>query len=282
MKSFLKWAGGKSRVLPKIQSVLPQGKRLIEPFVGSGVVFLNSDYPEFLLADSNADLINLFNQLIAEGEDFINYAKVLFTPENNTEESFYALRDKFNNTDDVREKSAIFIYLNRHCFNGLCRYNSKGGFNVPYGRYSKPGYPEAEMHGFLKKAAFAKFIHSDFVQIMEMAEVGDVVYCDPPYAPLKQISNFTSYAAGGFGLDEQEKLAEMARKLQSRGIPVIISNHNTEFTQTIYKGKKIPLHESEDVDNYEDLELHKFDVQRNIAADGANRNKAKELLAVFK
>lgn len=266
MKSFLKWAGGKSRVLPKIQSVLPQGKRLIEPFVGSGVVFLNSDYPEFLLADSNTDLINLFNQLKTEGEGFINYAKALFTPENNTEESFYALRDKFNKTDDVREKSAIFIYLNRHCFNGLCRYNSKGGFNVPYGRYSKPGYPEAEMLGFLKTAPIAQFISSDFVKTMEMAELGDVVYCDPPYAPLEQISNFTSYSAGGFGLDEQSMLAEMAKKLQKRGIPVVISNHNTEFTQNAYKG----------------AELHEFDVQRNIAADGANRNKAKELLAVFR
>jgi DNA adenine methylase len=265
MKSFLKWAGGKSRVLPNIQSVLPQGKRLIEPFAGSGVVFLNSDYPEFLLADSNADLINLFNQLKIENEGFIKYAKTLFIPENNTEESFYALRKTFNKTSDVREKSAIFIYLNRHCFNGLCRYNSKGGFNVPYGRYSNPGFPEAEMLGFLEKAPLAEFMPSDFVKTMEMAELGDVVYCDPPYAPLEQKSNFTSYAAGGFGVNEQLKLAEMALKLQSRGITVVISNHNTEFTQAAYKG----------------AEIHEFDVQRNIAADGMNRKKAKELLAVF-
>ena len=266
MKPFLKWAGGKFRVVPKILNVLPKGKRLIEPFVGSGAVFMNAEYEHYLLADSNPDLINLFLQIQVEGKSFIDYASSFFTAKTTTEVAFYSLREQFNSTDDLRYKSALFIYLNKHCFNGLCRYNSKGGFNVPYGKRKEPSFPIDAMLAFLDKTKRAEFIISDFVRTMEQAEIGDVVYCDPPYAPLEQKSNFTSYAVGNFGIKEQLKLAEMAQQLQTRGIPVVISNHNTEFTQEAYIK----------------AELHEFDVQRNIAADGTNRIKAKELLAVFR
>ena len=265
MKPFLKWAGGKFRVVPKIIEKLPNGKRLIEPFVGSGAVFINTEFNHYLLSDSNADLINLFLQLQNEGDVFVNYASTLFNAENSTEESYYLLRDAFNTTNDIRYKSALFVYLNKHCFNGLCRYNSKGGFNVPYGGKRNPTFPIVEMLSFIEKAKNAIFLHSDFVKVMENAEYGDVVYCDPPYVPLSDTANFTSYSKGGFSLDEQNKLARMALKLKNRGIPVIISNHNTEYTQKIYK----------------DAQIHEFDVQRNISCDGANRNKAKELIAVF-
>ena len=134
MKPFLKWAGGNYRLIDRIQSVLPAGNRLIEPFVGSGAVFLNTNYKSNLLTDSNPDLINLFKNLQNEGQNFINYCSSFFVPENNNELAFYQFREEFNTTTDIRKKSALFGYLNRHCFNGLCRYNSKGGFNVPFGR----------------------------------------------------------------------------------------------------------------------------------------------------
>lgn len=265
MKPFLKWAGGKFRVVPKILELLPKGKRLIEPFVGSGAVFINTEFDRYMLGDSNADLINLFLQLQNEGEAFVSYASTLFNVENTAEESYYVLREAFNNTNDIRYKSALFVYLNKHCFNGLCRYNAKGGFNVPYGGKRNPSFPKLEMLGFIEKAKNAEFRHIDFVKVMETAELGDVVYCDPPYVPLSDTANFTSYSKGGFSLDEQNKLAEMALRLQNRGIPVIISNHNTDYTQKIYK----------------DAQIHEFDVQRHISCDGTNRNKAKELIAVF-
>lgn len=265
MKPFLKWAGGKYRVVPKIQSILPQGKRLIEPFVGAGSVFLNTDFNSYLLADTNEDLINLFNLLKEEKSEFIDYADSFFSDENFSEESFYSLREKFNVTKDIRLKSALFLYLNKHCFNGLCRYNSKGQFNVPYGRLSKPKFPKNEMLEFVLKADKAFFMKSDYIETMEEAIVGDVVYCDPPYVPLSKTSHFTNYVAGGFNEPEQIKLADMARKLQKKGIVVLISNHDTEFTREIYKGAKI-------------LE---FDVQRHISCDGSNRKKANELIALF-
>lgn len=265
MKPFLKWAGGKYRLVDLIKSTLPKGNRLIEPFVGSGSVFLNTEYSENLLADSNPDLINLFQLLQKEGQGFINYCQGFFVSENNTESAFYQLRDEFNTTSDIRKKSALFVYLNRHCFNGLCRYNAKGGFNVPFGRYSKPVLPEKEMYYFHEKSKHAVFEVSDFIATMEKAKSGDVVYCDPPYVPLSATSSFTSYAKGGFGTEEQHALADMAKFLQKRGVTVVISNHDTEFTNRVYHPAKIIT----------------FDVQRFISSDTKNRNAVGELLAVF-
>lgn len=265
MKPFLKWAGSKYKIINRIKASLPIGDRLIEPFAGSGAVFLNTEYQEYIIADSNADLINVFLYIQSEGLNFISYAKQLFIQRNNREDTFYRLRAEFNLTTDARRKAAIFIYLNRHCFNGLCRYNSKGWFNVPFGRYTKPMFPEKEMFSFFEKSKFVDFRVADFLKTMSEARLGDVVYCDPPYAPLTLTSSFTSYTQDGFDLDKQRKLANIAQTLMSNGIPVIISNHDTDFTRSVYAAAKI----------------ESFDVQRFISSNAANRNKASELLAVF-
>ena len=265
VRPFLKWAGNKYRILHEIRAVLPQGKRLIEPFVGSGAVFANTDFTSYLLADVNPDLIALYRYLQEEGPRFIEYCRSFFAPENNTGDAFYSLRARFNETLDVREKAALFVYLNRHCYNGLCRYNSSGGFNVPFGRYEKPYFPEAEMAHFYERSRRAEFICADFRETMVSAQHGDVVYCDPPYVPLSDTANFTSYSSNLFGMAEQRELARLAEKLTDRGVPVIISNHNTEFTRR----------------EYAQAEIVAFDVRRTISRDASNRGKAKELLAVF-
>lgn len=265
MKPFLKWAGNKFQIIERVKNVLPSGGRLIEPFVGSAAVFLNTDYSRYVLADSNADLINLYRTLKEEGDDFICYSRKLFTPKNNSEKAFYSLRDKFNSTHNTRLKSALFIYLNKHGFNGLCRYNLKGEFNVPFGRYTKPYFPEIEMSYFQTKARKAVFRQADFEKTMRSAKPGDIVYCDPPYVPLSVTANFTSYSVGGFGQEQQMKLALLAEELAKGGVTVVISNHDTEFVHRAYAKARI----------------FKFDVQRFISCDGANRGKAAEVLAVF-
>lgn len=265
MKPFLKWAGSKYKIMERILDTLPKGHRLIEPFAGSGAVFLNTDFEEYLIADTNADLINLFKQIQLHGNDFVHYGSTLFTPENNSESVFYTLRSEFNECADLTRKSALFIYLNRHCFNGLCRYNSKGKFNVPFGRYSKPIFPSEAIANFHKKSARAIFEVADFKATMDKATEGCVVYCDPPYAPLTATANFTAYTQDKFGLHEQRELASYAAKLTALGIPVVISNHNTEFTRSIYSEAK----------------LTSFDVQRFISSNSNNRNKAAELIAVY-
>jgi len=120
-RPFLKWAGNKYQILSRIVQELPQGSRLIEPFAGSGAVFLNTDFDRYLINDINPDLIGLFETLKQRGEAFIDYAAGFFTPRYNGEKAYYRLRDRFNRTRDVSEKSALFLYLNRHGYNGLCR-----------------------------------------------------------------------------------------------------------------------------------------------------------------
>lgn len=265
MKPFLKWAGSKYRIVDKIKAVLPNGARLIEPFAGSASVFLNTHYEANLISDANADLINLYKVIQLDGQAFIDYTERLFLPETNQALMFYEYRSEFNLSTDIYRKSALFVYLNRHCFNGLCRYNSSGGFNVPFGRYTKPTLPKNEILNFSQKSKDAVFLHADFEVAMEQATLGDVVYCDPPYVPLNATSSFTDYTKGGFGVEQQKRLATLAVELMEKGIPVIISNHNTPFTRDVYSRAKVDS----------------FDVQRFISGTVSNRNKASELLAVF-
>lgn len=264
-KPFLKWAGSKLKIIDRILTQLPDGQRLIEPFVGSGAVFLNATFDSYLLADTNPDLINLFSIIQQEGKDFADYAAALFTAENNRPEVFYQLRAEFNATTDSRRKSALFIYLNRHCFNGLYRCNSSGSFNVPFGRYAKPAFPYAEVLQFHQKSRQAEFKHQDFMHTMDMARPGDVVYCDPPYVPLSPTASFSDYTGAGFGQQQQRQLANKAAELSRRGVSVIISNHSTPFTREIYQAAKIT----------------EFDVQRFISSKTGQRNKAPELVARF-
>ncbi len=134
----------------------------------------------------------------------------------------------------------IFLYLNRFGFNGLCRYNSKNEFNVPFGTYKRHYFPENELRYFAEKAQNAEFICADFQQTFSLADEKSIIYCDPPYAPLIQDSNFTSYAGNEFSSLHQQMLAELARKTaEERQISVVISNHDTPFTRQIYQNAKI-------------------------------------------
>ena len=267
MRPFLKWPGGKYRISTTIRARLQPGQRLIEPFTGSGAVFLNTDYRQYLLADSNGDLINLYRHLVSEGEEFISRCRQLFQAKNNNERAFYRLRNEFNKCTDSRRKSVLFLYLNRHCYNGLIRYNASGEFNTPFGRYVKPYFPEKEMRHFIGAAQKAEFLHAGFRESMGLAQRGDMVYCDPPYAPLGRTAYFTDYHPGGFKWMQQEQLAQLARGLADRGIPVVISNHDTPEIRHLYKNSG--------------ASIVKFQVRRSISRDAGNRRKVGELLALF-
>lgn len=235
--------------------------------MGSGAVFLNTQYDEYVLADSNPDLINLYRHLLDEDGGFISYSRRFFIPENNIAERFYALRTQFNRTADTRRRSALFLYLNRHCYNGLCRYNSRGEFNSPFGRYLRPYFPATEMRSFIGAARHATLMHADFVDSMRMAKCGDVVYCDPPYTPLSGTAYFTDYHAGGFAWDDQVRLAEFAQHLAGNGVQVVISNHDTDDIRNLYHSGG--------------AEVLYFQVQRNISCIPSKRERVGELLAVF-
>jgi len=265
-KPFLKWAGNKYRLLDRIRPLLPEGRRLIEPFAGSCALFLNTSYRLNVLNDANADLINLFTILQDEGHAFIDELQTFFTARYNNEATYYRLRKQFNTTDDPYLKAALFVYMNRHGYNGLCRYNRGGGFNVPFGRYKRPYFPAKELREFHARSKQARFTNESFIDAMRKARRGDVVYCDPPYVPLSRTASFTAYSAGGFSETDQVALAAQAERLAARGITVIVSNHDTAFTR----------------DAYQQAECQVFPVRRTISCNAMQRGKASEVLAHFK
>ncbi len=264
-RPFLKWPGGKYRLLDKILSLLPKREQLVEPFVGSGVVFLNSDYDAYQLSDSNPDLIGLYTELQAHGQEFIDYAKRLFTSKNNQPERYYAMRDEFNRSRKPQKRAALFLYLNRHGFNGLCRYNQQGIYNVPYGQYKSPYFPEQELRVFAEKSKRAVFVCADFRDALSQVSRAAAVYADPPYVPLTATAYFTQYASGCFGQAEQEELAQIAQRLSLQGTAVLLSNHDTPFTREVYAG----------------AQLCTVKVLRSISAKTEGRRYVKELLALY-
>ncbi|HIF9434715.1 TPA: Dam family site-specific DNA-(adenine-N6)-methyltransferase [Photobacterium damselae] len=267
-RAFLKWAGGKYSLVEDIERHLPPARKLVEPFVGAGSVFLNTDFEHYLLADINPDLINLYNILKDRPEQFIEDSKTFFTEDTNTSSFYYDARDKFNQTEDKYKRSLYFLYLNRHGFNGLCRYNKSGGFNVPFGRYVKPYFPENEMRFFAKKAKKATFVCQPYDKTLKdaMRDKNCVVYCDPPYAPLSPTASFTSYTSNGFNLQEQLKLVDFAELASKKGVSVLISNHKTKETLDWYKNASDKIF---------------VEVNRYISSKACKRHKVDELLALY-
>lgn len=266
VRPFLKWAGNKYHCLETILNALPPGSRLIEPFSGSSVVFLNTDYPDNILAEDNADLIRLYQCIQKEGEAFIEYCRKWFIPQNNHADLYYQFRQKFNQLHQSRRRAALFLYLNRHGYNGLCRYNARGIYNVPFGRYVKPYFPYQEMLRFHQKSQQVTLLHADFRKTFELAKPNDVIYCDPPYVPLQQCSNFSAYTGKKFTETEQIALVNCAVDAVKRGVTVIISNHDTPWTR----------------EHYAAAEIQSFPVRRFINCKTNQRLPVQELVAIFR
>ena len=261
-RAFLKWAGGKFALTEQINQRLPKGGRLIEPFVGAGSVFLNSNFDEYLLNDINPDLIEMYKIIKRKPKQFIADAKYYFQDKFNDEATYYRLRDEFNACRDLYKRSLLFLYMNRHGYNGLCRYNRSGGFNVPFGRYKKPYFPEKELLFFAEKAKKATFTCKPYHKLFQYLRDDDVLYCDPPYVPLSKSASFTSYASDGFTLDDQANLARLARESKCS---VLLSNHDTTLTQELYR----------------DAQCDKVQVSRTISSNSATRLPVGELFALF-
>ncbi|MEG5337550.1 Dam family site-specific DNA-(adenine-N6)-methyltransferase [Enterobacter ludwigii] len=267
-RPFLKWAGGKYSLLPELDRLIPEGKRLVEPFVGGGSVFLNSDKHEsFLLADVNADLINLYQMLEVDHIRVCSLAKILFERAN-SEEAYKELRDEFNNQRmGAPERAAAFLFLNRHCFNGLIRYNRDGFFNVGWGKYEAPYFPEIEIKAFKLKSHKCVFLNAGYRRTLALAGEGDVVYCDPPYEPLPGTAGFTNYAAGGFSWADQISLAESCVAAHQRGAKVLISNSTAPRVLELYQ--------------QQGFTLHHVDARRAISSKGSTRETAKDIVATL-
>jgi DNA adenine methylase len=238
----IKWVGGKTKLLPELLARMPaRFDRYYEPFVGGAALFFRVAPVDAVLADCNADLIGLYRAVATEVGAVIQ--RLERHRRDHDDRHYYAMREKWNKDHaawPTADRAACFIYLNKTCFNGLWRVNRAGDFNVPIGRYTDPPIcvPEA-----LKAASTvlgrAELRHLDYREAVRDAGKGDFVYFDPPYDPVSTTANFTSYTAGAFGPDDQRALADTARMLVARGCHVMLSNSDTPFIRSIYKGFKI-------------------------------------------
>lgn len=277
IKSPLKWAGGKSRVMPQLLKHLPKTDCLIEPFVGSGTVFMNTEYRRYVLCDSNFALINFFRQITAWTDEVIDLSRELFQGGNDPER-YYENRSHFNamnannfgGISSLQRYAALFLYLNRHCYNGVYRINLKGQHNVPFGKYRTTYFPEAEMRLFAEKVkdTSAIFVCGDFRTTIPSLVAFDlepdaVIYCDPPYIPTSKTANFTAYGKP-FTMDDHRALAATLLDAHRQyGHRAVISNSDTPETREIYSA----------------FNLHAFSVRRSVSA--TSRDMAGEVIGVL-
>lgn len=263
MSTILKWAGNKTAIMPELIKHLPKGRCLVEPFAGSCAVMMATGYSKYLVADINPDLINLYQVIKANSEAFIQGLHDLWRDTNNAD-SYYLIRKAFNDSAvkaDSYIRAVYFLYLNRHGYRGMCRYNRKGEFNIPYGNYKKPYLPENEIRAFAEKAQHATFICAGFEETMSMLRKGDVVYCDPPYD-----GTFSDYHTEGFTEVDHRRLAEVLERRSSEGYPVVVSNSDTPLTRSLYRN----------------FDLHSLTAPRSIGVAGGENKSAKEIIAASK
>ncbi|MEM7952838.1 Dam family site-specific DNA-(adenine-N6)-methyltransferase [Morganella morganii] len=263
-KTILKWAGSKVGIIEQLRPYLPKTKRLVEPFAGSCAVMMNTDYEQYLIADVNNDLITMYQQIASDNIDVVLcVSRNLFDMES-FHPGYYLERDFFNNNKRVLLPefiAAYFIYLNRHCYNGLCRYNQSGGFNVPCGNYKKTYFPEKEIITFSDKANRADIKCQSWAETLLQTCAGDGIYCDPPYMG----TGFTRYHTEGFNDGDQAALAEALQALHAtKGNPVTVSNS--------LAAKEL----------YADLgfTIHEIEAPRKISANG-NRKPVTEIIATL-
>lgn len=268
IKPFVKWVGGKRQLLPEIQKKITAAghyTKYYEPFLGGGAVLLNLQPKTAIVNDYNEELINAYIVIRDEVDPLIRTLKTY----KNEKDFFYNIRSLDRKPEYAAlsniDKAARLIYLNKTCFNGLYRVNQQGFFNSPFGYYKNPNIVNEVVLRHLSnylKLNDIKFLSGDFEQSLKGIRKGALVYFDPPYAPITSTSNFTGYTAGGFGEDDQRRLADVCKKLNEKGVKFILSNSNVPLIDSLYNdfNKSIVL------------------AKRNVNSDANKRGDTEEVL----
>lgn len=268
-KPFVKWAGGKRQIIDKLKKYIPEEyNTYYEPFVGGGALLFELSPKKAVINDYNSELMNVYT-CIKDETKFTKMCNELNHFEtNHSEEFFYEIRSwdkdkkKFNKLADYK-RAARTIYLNKACFNGLYRVNSKNEFNVPFNKKSKVNTYDGQnlgiIHSYLNFND-VKLLCTDFEKAVEEAEKGDFIYFDPPYD--SDTTTFNSYTENGFGKEEQVRLANLFKKLSDKGCYVMLSNHNTKLVNELYS----------------EFNINVIEAKRNINANGKKRGKVEEVI----
>ena len=240
---FVKWVGGKGRLLSQLRPLLPLGvehMRHVEPFVGGGALFFSRRPGRALLTDINPTLVATYAAIRDDVDAVIAALRGLAG--RHSKERYYQVRERYNQGRrvSVSRRAATFIYLNKTCFNGLHRVNRKGEFNVPVGAYKNPRILNEEgLRAASEALQHTRLECAPFDALLENAKPGDFVYFDPPYEPVSQTASFTSYAQDGFSRDDQTRLREVYKALDRRGCKLMLSNSDVPFIRDLYKAFNI-------------------------------------------
>lgn len=245
---FIKWAGGKRQLLAQIRERMPESfNNYYEPFVGGGAVIFDLLPTSAVINDINKALINAYKQICNASDDFLKKLKELDEAMwEDGKEYYYSLREHYNDKlmreeFDV-ELAALFVFINKHCFNGLYRVNGKGLFNVPYNNSRNASCDENTIKAISEYLKNVTILEGDFQVACQNAKKGDFIFIDSPYAPLNPTS-FESYTKEGFDIETHKRLAELYDELTARGCYCMLTNHNTELINELYgnKGYKIDV-----------------------------------------
>jgi DNA adenine methylase len=240
---FVKWAGGKGRLLSQLRPLLPPGiarMRHVEPFVGGGALFFARMPERALLTDINPTLVATYAAIRDEAQSVVDGLRALAS--RHSKESYYQVRERYNEGSrlSASRRAAMFIYLNKTCFNGLHRVNRKGEFNVPIGSYKDPRIlNEDGLYAASHALQNAHVECTSFESLLENAKPGDFVYFDPPYEPVSETASFTSYAREGFSQEDQTRLRDVYRVLDRRGCRLMLSNSDVPFIRELYQDFRI-------------------------------------------
>lgn len=242
LSPFLKWAGGKRQLLDKIIDRMPKSfNNYYEPFIGGGALLFELQPAKAVINDINASLINAYITIAEKPFEFISAVTELDSqiPEDG-KAYYYSLRERYNNklvkTEYDTELAALFVFLNKHCFNGLYRVNAKGLFNVPYNNSKRESINNESIIAISEYLKNVKIMQGDFEKACDDAQRGDFVFFDSPYAPLNPTS-FESYTKEGFDIESHKRLANLFEKLTDKGCYCMLTNHNTEFINDLYGNK---------------------------------------------
>jgi DNA adenine methylase len=263
-RPFVKWAGGKGQLLPELTKRLPKSfKRYCEPFVGGGAVFFHLRPEVALLSDVNEELVLAYQIIRDDVESLIEELK-----KHRYEKDYFYLVREWDRREDYKgmepvQKVGRFIFLNKTCFNGLHRVNSKGQFNVPFGEYTNPTILDpANLRACSRALAQTEVVLADYLSLEDQLGEGDFVYFDPPYAPLSATSSFTSYTVDGFDSNDQVALRDFCLRLTSKGVLFMLSNSSSMWIRELYK----------------DFTLHTVSAARAINSKAGSRGPVEEVI----